>query len=75
MKKLFFTAIALIAFSNIGSATYSRNSNLNLSEAQNCTSMYNATRVYSLQQGFSEYEAQHIACAVWLSCIGFIALP
>lgn len=100
MKKLIFTAIALVAFSSASMAN-SIADEKNLQEKNtneisktfscvflakpvtilpvfsdiltgNCSRAWGSTRIYALNAGATELEANFIANSAWLACVGAI---
>ena len=78
MKKLMFTAIALVAFSlTIVANPYAFNGkacftikNTQKLNYKNCAWLRSATLKYGLEQGFPYSQANDIATAVFEKCIG-----
>lgn len=84
MKKLFFTAIALVAFSGISMAKTiyenSRqnpitnkmvNTSISKEEVLDCGGVWGSTRIYALNQGFTPDQASCIAMSAYIGCLGF----
>lgn len=65
MKKLFFSAVALVVFSGVSMA----NKRAALTRP-NCTAVWGATKIYAINQGFSDAQANSIAFAAYDRCIG-----
>jgi hypothetical protein len=78
MKKLFFTAVALVGFSLASVAnsfTFNGKESLTIKNTQelyakNCAWLRSATLKYGLEQGFPYSQANDIATAVFEKCIG-----
>ena len=64
MKKLFFSAVALVAFSSV-----SMGNTIDQSKVD-CAAVKSSTIIYCYNQGLSPAEANEIANAVFEQCIG-----
>mgnify|MGYP003585516506 CR=1 FL=1 len=68
MKKLFFSAVALIAFSSVSMANTIEIEDLDVSV--DCNRVFSSTRIYALNQEYSEQAANAIAFAAYDKCMG-----
>ncbi len=68
MKKLIFSAIALIAFSSISMANTIEIEDLDVSV--DCNRVFSSTRIYMLNQGFTQEAANISAFAAYDKCMG-----
>jgi hypothetical protein len=83
MKKLFFTAIAMVAFSSASMANTIeekapkkstideelKSSTVTLQVG--CVGVWGSTRLYALNQGFTPDQASCMAMAALIACMGF----
>lgn len=87
MRKLFFTAIALVAFSGVSMANTINDESTKdlLNDDQlkvltsekvetvalaSCSAVWGQTRIYAVNQGFTIEQANCIAMAAYLNCVG-----
>ncbi len=63
MKKLMFTAIALVAFSGVSNASKKE-------KRLNCSNVWNIAYYYARQAGFDNNQASTMAIAAYDKCIG-----
>ena len=71
MKRLFFTAIALVAFSGVsmaknGEVKFKAKSNVVVSA---CTDIYHATYISAKENGANDRQAGAVAWAAYSSCL------
>jgi hypothetical protein len=85
MKKVMFTAIALIAFSSVSMGNTIAEEKVELDENKEnvkmiraniiqdsgCNGVWGSTRIYALNQGFTPDQASCIAMAALVACMGF----
>ena len=74
MKKLMFTAIAMVAFSSVSLADKPVVKNLKIEKVTlkpvTCDIAWNIAYHYARQAGFSNSEANNIAFAAYDNCLG-----
>ncbi|HRG18977.1 MAG TPA: hypothetical protein PLP39_07785 [Flavobacterium lutivivi] len=68
MKKLFFSAIALVAFSGVSMANTIEVEDVDVSV--DCNRVFSSTRIYMLNQGFTQEASNVAAFAAYDKCMG-----
>lgn len=82
MKKFFFTAIAMVAFTGVSMANTIEESKIEDALKSKviekpvtlaCEGIWASTRIYALNQGFTPDQASCIAMAALINCLGINA--
>jgi hypothetical protein len=72
MKKLFFSAVALVAFSSVSMAgtTHKIKEIKIVEKIAMCDAVFNSVYIYARNQGYNDQQANVIAFAAYDKCLG-----